>query len=251
MTSDDSIYRPPESLLSVPMEREGKFGSVERALDGDFEFAIGDVLTEAWDLTNGSKGVLIGGFAVFYGLSILSSLLSVAIGAGTSETDVTAQAAGAAVSILGTVLGYPIMAGMFLYSIKRASGDSSAAFRDVFGSFNRILPILGLMLLQSLLIVVGLLFLLLPGIYLAIAYSLALPLLIEKEMGIWQALETSRKAISRCWFRCWGLMIVAGLIAAFGGGFTLGIGLIWFVPLAALSFGVLYRNVFGYEGESA
>jgi hypothetical protein len=45
-----------------------------------------------------------------------------------------------------------------------------------------------------------------------------------------------------------GLMIVTIVLAAIGGGLTFGIGLIWFAPLAALSFGVLYRNVFGYEG---
>ena len=97
----------------------------------------------------------------------------------------------------------------------------------------------------------GFVLLVLPGIYLAVAYSLALPLLVEKEMGIWQALEISRRAVTHCWLRCWGLMLVATLVAIIGGGFTFGIGLIWFMPLAALSFGVLYRNVFGYEGVQA
>ena len=107
------------------------------------------------------------------------------------------------------------------------------------------------MLLQTLLVVMGIILFVLPGIYLAVAFSLALPLLVEKEMGIWQALETSRKAMTHCWFRCWGLMVVATLVATIGGAFTFGIGLIWFMPLAALSFGVLYRNVFGYEGLRA
>lgn len=249
MTTDDSIYRPPESSLGVPIERDGRFGSVESGMEGDFEFAIGDVLSEAWDLTDGSKGVLIGGFAIFYGISITASILSGLItGLSPDESETAAQGLGLLVSLAGSFLGYPIWAGMFLYVIKRASGDSSASFGEILGSFNRFLPILGLMLLQSLLVVSGMVFLLLPGIYLAVSYSLALPLLVEKEMGIWQALETSRKAISKCWFRCLGLMIVTFMLAAIGGAFTFGVGLVWFIPLAALSFGVLYRNVFGYEG---
>ena len=250
MTSDDSIYRPPESSLSVPIESEGSFGSLAKGVNGDFEFAIGDVLSEAWDLTNGSKGVLLGGLAIFYGISIAFSLLSLAItGVEPDSVDFAAQGLGFAIRTVGTVIGYPIMAGIFLYAIKRASGDGSASFGDIFGPFDRFLPILGLMLLQSLLIIVGMLFLILPGIYLAVSYTLALPLLVEKDVGIWESLETSRKAISNCWFRCLGLMLVAGMIAGIGGMFTLGVGLVWFAPLAILAFGVLYRNVFGFEGR--
>jgi uncharacterized membrane protein len=252
MTPDDSIYRPPESSLGVSIEAEGNFGSVERGVNGDFEFVIGDVLSEAWDLTNGSKGVLLGGLAVFYGVSIVFSLLSVAAtGVETDSFDLQAQAGAFAVRSVGTIISYPIMAGIFLYAIKRASGDTSASFGDVLGQFDRFLPIVGLMLLQSLLVIVGIFFLVLPGIYLAVSYTLALPLLIEKDMGVWESLETSRRAISNCWFRCFGLMMVAGLIAGIGGLMTLGVGLIWFAPLAMLSFGVFYRNVFGFERRRA
>jgi uncharacterized membrane protein len=221
-------------------------------VNGDFDFVIGDVLSEAWELTNGSKGVLIGGVVVFYGISVMASLLSLAITGGeTDGVDAGAQAAGAAVSLIGTCLSYPIMAGLFLYVIKRAAGDSSASLGDVFGSFGLILPILGLLLLQSLLIVAGFLFLILPGIYLGVAYTLALPLMVEKEMGIWEALETSRKALSHCWFRVLGLQVVCVMLLGIGGGLTLGVGFVWFIPLTALSFGVLYRNIFGYEGAQA
>jgi uncharacterized membrane protein len=247
VTSDDSIYRPPESSLDIPISREANFGSVERALNGDFDFEIGDVLSQAWDLTKGSKGVLIGGVAISYGISLVASLLSVAISGGETS-DTGAGIAGLAIQIFGATLGYPIMAGMFLYVIKRAAADPSASFGDLFGSFGRFLPILGLMLLEFVLIVVGLLLFVLPGIYLAVAYSFALPLLVEKRMGIWQAMEASRKALGHCWFRFVGLMVVCSLLLGIGGFFTLGVGFIWFIPLTVLSFGVLYRNIFGYEG---
>ena len=101
--SDDSIYRPPESSLYVPIEREGNFGSVESGVNGDFDFVIGDVLSEAWELTNGSKGVLIGGVVVFYGISVVASLLSLAITGGeTDGVDAGAQVGGAVVNLIGT-----------------------------------------------------------------------------------------------------------------------------------------------------
>jgi len=40
-----------------------------------------------------------------------------------------------------------------------------------------------------------------PGIYLSIAYGMTLPLLAFNELGAWQAMEASRKAITHHWWR--------------------------------------------------
>ena len=45
----------------------------------------------------------------------------------------------------------------------------------------------------------GLLLLILPGLYLAIALSLALPLLVERELGVLDALTTSLKIVNAIW----------------------------------------------------
>ena len=61
---------------------------------------------------------------------------------------------------------------------------------------------------------------------------------MEKGLSPWKALEASRKAISKCWFRFVGLGFVVMLIMLVGM-LPLGIGLIWVMPLMLIAF----RNV--------
>ena len=77
----------------------------------------------------------------------------------------------------------------------------------------------------------------------------AAPLMVEKNMGIWEAMETSRKAITHCWFRYFGLALLSGLVM-FGGALALGIGLIWTMPMAMLMFASVYHEMFGFEGDA-
>ena len=98
------------------------------------------------------------------------------------------------------------------------------------------------------LVAIGFLLLVLPGIYLMVAYSLAMPLVVEKGLSPWQALEASRKAITKSWFRFIGLGL-AIMVIMIVSMIPLGIGMIWTIPMAMIAFGIAYRNIFGYEGE--
>ena len=97
---------------------------------------------------------------------------------------------------------------------------------------------------------IGLCLLVLPGIYLLVAYWMALPLMLEKNLGIWEALEASRKAITHRWFLFFGISVVQILIFLLAL-VPLGLGLIWVIPMLLVMDGVLYRTVFGINPESA
>jgi hypothetical protein len=51
----------------------------------------------------------------------------------------------------------------------------------------------------------------LPGIYLQIAWLLALPLVADRGVGFWEGLETSRRVVTRHWFKVFALFVVAFL----------------------------------------
>ncbi|MEN8132906.1 MAG: hypothetical protein ABFS45_22555, partial [Pseudomonadota bacterium] len=106
------------------------------------------------------------------------------------------------------------------------------------------LPLAILGVLTTLLTYIGFLLLILPGIYLAIAYLLATPLLVEKQLTPWQAMENSRKAITRHWFKVFLLLLATALIM-FISAIPLGLGLIWTYPMAINILGILYREIFG------
>ena len=91
---------------------------------------------------------------------------------------------------------------------------------------------------------IGTVLLVIPGIYLMIGYSYAMILMLDKDMGLWKALETSRKAVTKHWFKVLGFYIVIFIISILGS-IPLGIGLIWTAPLSFIAYGTLYRNIFG------
>ncbi|MCP5039737.1 MAG: hypothetical protein GY944_01830, partial [bacterium] len=251
-SGSDSIYRPPESQLERPVDGLPGGGSVERALRGDVEFGIQEVITEAWGLVSGSKGVIFGLMAVAVVGTVVLSFVEVAL-FGIQEPGF--GAGGLVRGVLsGLVTGAvfaPVNAAIYFYTIKRAAHDPDASFSTLSECFGSIVPILATFVLTTLFIYVGMALLLLPGIYLAVSYSFALPLVVEKRMGFWEAMETSRRSITQCWFRIFGLFVAVAFLAIFGSLFTLGIGLIWLLPFSMLTMGVAYRRMFGYEGASA
>ena len=104
--------------------------------------------------------------------------------------------------------------------------------------------------LMAVLIVAGFFLLVLPGIYLSIAYSFAPYLIVEKNMGVWEALETSRKAITAYWWRYFGLMLVA-LLLVIVGSIPLLLGLIWVIPIVAIATGEVFQKTFGNPDSEA
>jgi hypothetical protein len=93
----------------------------------------------------------------------------------------------------------------------------------------RLLPLLGLTLLYSLIVVVGLFLCILPGIWLGVMYSLATPALLLERGTIGQALSRSWKLVSGSFWRVFGILALALLIGAvinllIGVPFSLGAG---------------------------
>ena len=72
---------------------------------------------------------------------------------------------------------------------------------------------------------------------------------IFPEMGPWHALETSRRAVSKVWFRFFGLMWLLTLINA-AGILTLGIAWIWTIPWSVLAMAMVYQKIFGVEAHT-
>ena len=142
-----------------------------------------------------------------------------------------------------TVLTYPFMAGLMMIGIRRAAGQP-LSFNEIFSHFGRAVPLIITALVMTLLVYLGMLLLLIPGIYLSIAYMLAIPLVVERGLSPWQALEASRKAITQHWFKVFFLFLTMNIVVWISM-LPLGIGLIWTIPMFIVMIGVLYNRIFG------
>ncbi|MBD9482164.1 hypothetical protein IB229_04230 [Pseudomonas sp. PDM14] len=235
---------PASNLQEIP---NGQVPSIAEALSRGYDFTISDVIGEAWQRVKGTKGIIIGGFLIFYIAMLLATfVLGFVLGMVglLNESSPGSMMVGQLViSLLGSAVTYPFLAGINMIGIRRAA-DQPVSFNEMFSHFGRFVPLLLTGLLMTALIYVGLLLLILPGIYLSVAYMLAIPLAVERGLSPWEALETSRKAISQHWFKAFGLFLVLGLIMGVSA-LALGIGLIWTLPLFVIAIGVLYRIIFG------
>jgi uncharacterized membrane protein len=144
--------------------------------------------------------------------------------------------------VIVNILVYPLGIGLGLLGIRRAAGKDTP-LSTLWEPYSQFIPLVVMLVLMGLLIVGGFFLLVLPGIYLAVAYSFAPYLMIEKNMGVWEALETSRKAITTCWWRYFGLLLIAVLLFIVGT-IPLLIGLVWVLPIMAIAIGEVFKATF-------
>lgn len=241
-----------ETNMSTTQATTSEGGSVEKGISGDYEFSIRAVISEAWDKTNGSKWPIQLAF-LYYFLVILAFII-VIVGvtiAFNGSTPATEPSMGDSMlfefilQIAFNLILLPMIMGILMMGIHR-SVDRPISANSVFAYFPKMLKLFVTTLLMYLMIMIGFMLLILPGIYLMVSYYMALPLVIEKNMGPWEALETSRKTVSHHWFRMVAFFIIMGFIYIISI-IPLGIGLIWTLPLFMISYGIIYRNMFGVE----
>jgi uncharacterized membrane protein len=95
-----------------------------------------------------------------------------------------------------------------------------------------------------LLTTLGFILCILPGIYLAVGYVFALPLVIDKKMEFWPAMELSRRVVDHHWWSTFALVIVLWLIAI-AGFLACGVGALITVPIASAALMYVYEDLFG------
>jgi uncharacterized membrane protein len=97
-------------------------------------------------------------------------------------------------------------------------------------------------LIGGILTTIGFLFLLIPGLYLTVAYELFMPYLLFDRIGGWEALERSRKVVT---LNFWGVSWFASLclLVNFLGVLALGLGLLVTVPTTVGATYMLYRHI--------
>jgi hypothetical protein len=107
-----------------------------------------------------------------------------------------------------------LFGGLYLVFINRIRGQS-AAVGDVFAGFNIAFGQLVLVgLISGLLTSIGLVCcLVIPGLYLFIAWTFSIPLVADRRLEFWSAMELSRKVVTRVWFEVFALVLLAFLPA--------------------------------------
>jgi uncharacterized membrane protein len=141
-------------------------------------------------------------------------------------------------------LAYPAYAGFFAVADKIKKGEPYT-FDDFFEGFRaRFGPLIVASIVSMLLIVAGLFLCILPGIYLAVAYSFVIPFVLFYTGDFWQAMEFSRAVITKNWLGFLGLIIVAGILSSLGVILCF-VGLFLTLPIYYLTIYAAYEDIVG------
>jgi hypothetical protein len=148
------------------------------------------------------------------------------------------------VPILGWIVGFVLLGGLDYMFVRRIRGET-VQVGDVFAGFNLAFVNLAMAgLVKWLLVSLGCLLCILPGIYLGVGYVFALPLVVDKKMEFWTAMEVSRRVVHRHWWSTLALVIVLAIVAC--AGFLLcGVGALVTIPLSSAAFMFVYEDLFG------
>jgi len=209
----------------------------------EYDFDIIETIKEGFRRIEGVKGTFVTAFVLYIFVAIV---LQIILGFIFPSPPAPAEPNYINQQIV-TILSYPVlmplMIGIIMLAINHSRGEE-IDYRSIFNYYH----LTGTLSLAAILIyimtVLGFVLLILPGIYLSIAYVFTLPLIVDKNMNVWEAMEFSRKSVTKHWFKVFALMFLLSLIMGVGI-LALGIGLIWAVPLMFVTlYGLLYPLIF-------
>lgn len=253
LLNSSSTGESPQIAPPIPAGGEGQ--SVDRSPGESPEtFSVGGALSSSWELTRGAKGQVWIGIliliAVLAGLEAAATIAGIFLGVNIVYTADVASVSWASViyECVSSGLSTIITAGIMYMGVTWVR-DNRITWRDVFSGFPTALSIIIAMVLQFILLVIGYFLLILPGIYLTVGYSMVMPLIIDRKMSPWQAMEASRRAVHKVWWKMFGLMCIMMLIITLSA-IPFGIGLIWTVPMGFILSGLVYTYLFPEREKS-
>ena len=209
--------------------------------DANKPWTIEGVLKNASIKHQGAKLTFLQAILVYclcyFVLSLVFSSSFTTLASPESNDFLVENLPGIVLSLLLSPLGY----GIGLLGIKKSAG-LEIDYNMIVHPYRHFLPLLLLATLISLITLLGLGLLILPGIYFALSYSFAPYLLMGKEMGVWESMEASRKAVTKNFGRFFGLSLILATVNAVGALLLL-IPLFWLIPISVIAFGEVYNHI--------
>jgi uncharacterized membrane protein len=141
----------------------------------------------------------------------------------------------------------PLSVGFFVVSAKLLQ-RRPPGFQDFFAGFQFFLPLLLLTIVSPVLIILGLVLLIIPGIFLLVCYLFASNLVVDRRLDFWPAMELSRRTVQAQWFGFFVFFLLL-LLINLAGLLALGVGLLISCPVSACALAVAYAEIFGLQSD--
>lgn len=195
-----------------------------KVLEQDYSVDIGGSISQGFEIFKKDPGLFIGYFIINFIISFVLGLIPV-IGAIANV-------------IISTFFG------IGLYKvIRKIKHGQDFSFNDIFDGFKLdIIQVAGLALMTFAIIMAGFFLLILPGIYIAVAYLFAIPIFSITEKDFWGAMEMSRKIITKQWFSVFAFLIVIFLFNVLGF-ICFIVGIFITIPISLCAIYVAFEDI--------
>jgi hypothetical protein len=193
----------------------------------DYTLDIGHCLNRAWELMKANFWPIVGVSALILILFVFTASIYV-----------------------GILLTGPLLGGLNWYYLKLIRGQK-ADLNDAFAGFTlAFVPLMLAGLVTSILESIGFFLCILPGIYLIVAWVMTFTLVLDKRLQFWDAMEVSRKVVSKHWWSFFGFFLLWCLINL-GGLLLCGVGVFITCPWTSIAVVYAYEDIFGQTKVAA
>lgn len=199
--------------------------TINRLIRDGYEFNFNLYINRGMELFNRYLGGFIG-FAAIY--------IAVAVIAGT-------------VPVLGSLVSLfvtPILTAGFYIVANKIMLGTKPDFNDFFKAFEFFVNLFAASIISGIFIVVGIIALIIPGVYLAVSYTFTSFFVVFLGYEFWPAMEASRKLVTKNWWPVFGFVLVLGLINMVGF-LLLGVGALFTVPATACMQYAAFEDIVG------
>ena len=207
----------------------------EQASKEGFNIEISNILTESW-------GVFKQNAIGFIGFTLLMILLQILPDLYKSDNLII----GVAKSIFSLLL-IPLYLGYAIVTFKIINNEEYS-FADFFGAYSKLFPLIILSIIYVILVSIGTILLIIPGIYIAVVLSFSTFVLYFANKGISDSFKISRKFIHNNFWEYFIFIILMGIIAVIGV-VALGVGLFVSIPVASIALALYFYKGLASENE--
>jgi uncharacterized membrane protein len=195
----------------------------ENLIQQGYETDAGKYIRRGWEIFQDNMGIFIAYTVIMILISVFAAIIP-----------------------FGSLLvSGPLTAGFYIVANKISKGEPYE-FGTFFKGFDFFVPLLLYSLIAGIFTALGFIALIVPGIYLAVAYTFAPLFIVFGKMEFWDGMELSRKLITRNWWNIFGFILLLFLINL-AGTLAFFVGLLFTIPLTYCAIYAAFEDIVGTE----
>jgi hypothetical protein len=244
-------YAAPQSAWNEPLPAAGV--ALQEIVPGSEPIDVGACVKRGFELTKRNFGTILLVGLTYFGVSIAAGMvfggIDSALGFGTTHsqwqseggnTFAKYQQTGGPVSmILGNVLSILLSLGMVRIGLNLVSGKQ-VSVSQLFGESRKLLPAIGASIIFGVMIVIGFILLIIPGIYVILRYGQFMNAIVDRNLGVMDSLSYSSSITTNNRLNLF-LLVLLSIAIVIAGFLALVVGLVFAYPLIWLSWMVAFR----------